>query len=380
MCGLVCNSPASSLPICIAVGFVLFASAMLCDASVHAEAISTRAVTVKHAYAPLHAEMPVVAGRPSSTLPARGGAWHDPADSTLCVALQPATSDNPANYGFQTDFGLPVTHAPLDPAWRDQVERWASVFMGVWSVAFSNSCADRDGALRALVFPAFGDGNMLGEAWVGDTENRPVMLYDAGGMQYPRIAALVLVHEIGHVLGLLHDQPLDLTVEYDSGNRWTAPVMGLPYSAYTAHWARGAKIAGDGDEDQVAVVSARLPRVPTGGWAGCWALGAEYMGVEVACAGGCSVPTAHNLWGAYSGNSTFYLTTVADHGIYADEQVGLVCWDDPDVRLVRFLTQPLDARIPHRRAYRHLPPKEMAVYGALWGGLLAMPLYTTYTI
>jgi PKD repeat protein len=83
----------------------------------------------------------------------------------------------------------------------------------------------------------------------------PLQLSNSG-----RYIAEAASHEVGHTLGLYHSGQTT-GVEYYAGHGDWAPIMGVGYYKNVVQWTRGDYPLSNNTQDQVALISARIPRV-----------------------------------------------------------------------------------------------------------------------
>jgi PKD repeat protein len=76
-----------------------------------------------------------------------------------------------------------------------------------------------------------------------------------------RYIAEATSHEVGHTLGLYHSGQTT-GVEYYGGHADWAPIMGVGYYKNVVQWTRGDYPLSNNTQDQVALISGRIPRVP----------------------------------------------------------------------------------------------------------------------
>jgi PKD repeat protein len=76
-----------------------------------------------------------------------------------------------------------------------------------------------------------------------------------------RFIAEAASHEVGHTLGLYHSGQTT-GVEYYTGHADWAPIMGVGYYKNVVQWTRGDYPLSNNTQDQVALISGRIPRVP----------------------------------------------------------------------------------------------------------------------
>lgn len=77
-----------------------------------------------------------------------------------------------------------------------------------------------------------------------------------------RLIAEAVSHEVGHTLGLYHSGQTT-GVEYYAGHADWAPIMGVSYYKSVTQWTRGDYPLSNNTQDQVAVISSKLPRLPS---------------------------------------------------------------------------------------------------------------------
>ena len=75
-----------------------------------------------------------------------------------------------------------------------------------------------------------------------------------------RYIAEATSHEVGHTLGLYHSGQTT-GVEYYTGHADWAPIMGVGYYKNVVQWTRGDYPLSNNTQDQVALISGRIPRV-----------------------------------------------------------------------------------------------------------------------
>lgn len=75
----------------------------------------------------------------------------------------------------------------------------------------------------------------------------------------PRLIAEAASHEVGHTLGLYHSGQTT-GVEYYAGQADWAPIMGVSYYKTVTQWTRGDYPLSNNTQDQVAIISSKLPR------------------------------------------------------------------------------------------------------------------------
>ncbi len=83
----------------------------------------------------------------------------------------------------------------------------------------------------------------------------PLQLSNSG-----RYIAEAASHEVGHTLGLYHSGQTT-GVEYYAGHGDWAPIMGVGYYKNVVQWTRGDYPLSNNTQDQVALISGRIPRV-----------------------------------------------------------------------------------------------------------------------
>lgn len=74
-----------------------------------------------------------------------------------------------------------------------------------------------------------------------------------------RLIAEAASHEVGHTLGLYHSGQTT-GVEYYAGQADWAPIMGVSYYKTVTQWTRGDYPLSNNTQDQVAIISSKLPR------------------------------------------------------------------------------------------------------------------------
>jgi len=75
-----------------------------------------------------------------------------------------------------------------------------------------------------------------------------------------RLIAEAASHEVGHTLGLYHSGQTT-GVEYYAGHADWAPIMGASYYKTVTQWTRGDYPLANNTQDQVAIISSKLPRL-----------------------------------------------------------------------------------------------------------------------
>jgi PKD repeat protein len=75
-----------------------------------------------------------------------------------------------------------------------------------------------------------------------------------------RYIAEAASHEVGHTLGLYHSGQTT-GVEYYGGHADWAPIMGVSYYKTVTQWTRGDYALSNNTQDQVALISNRIPRM-----------------------------------------------------------------------------------------------------------------------
>ncbi|MFM7241070.1 MAG: PKD domain-containing protein [Opitutia bacterium] len=76
-----------------------------------------------------------------------------------------------------------------------------------------------------------------------------------------RYIAEAASHEVGHTLGLYHSGQTT-GVEYYGGHGDWAPIMGVGYYKNVVQWTRGDYPLSNNTQDQIALITNRIPRVP----------------------------------------------------------------------------------------------------------------------
>ena len=84
----------------------------------------------------------------------------------------------------------------------------------------------------------------------------PLQLSNSG-----RYIAEATSHEVGHTLGLYHSGQTT-GVEYYTGHGDWAPIMGVGYYKNVVQWTRGDYPLSNNTQDQVTLITGRIPRVP----------------------------------------------------------------------------------------------------------------------
>ncbi len=93
--------------------------------------------------------------------------------------------------------------------------------------------------------------------WNTDT---PAFVFPAQlGPGNPKFVAEAAAHETGHTFGLHHDGVTGGTEYYQGQGTW-APIMGASYYVNVTQWCKGEYTNANNTEDQVALISALLPR------------------------------------------------------------------------------------------------------------------------
>ena len=76
----------------------------------------------------------------------------------------------------------------------------------------------------------------------------------------PRFVAIAIAHELGHTLGLYHQSVwsgTQLVMEYNPGDTYQAPIMGMAYYANAALWWKGYNSRSEWQDD-ISVISSTL--------------------------------------------------------------------------------------------------------------------------
>lgn len=88
----------------------------------------------------------------------------------------------------------------------------------------------------------------------------PAFVFPAQLGNNARYIAEAATHEIGHTLGLYHSGQTT-GVEYYAGHADWAPIMGVGYYKTVVQWTKGDYPLSNNTQDQVAIISGRLPRL-----------------------------------------------------------------------------------------------------------------------
>jgi len=185
---------------------------------------------------------------------------------------------------FWVNVGLPATvpapSPPVDAGWLATLRQTLAAGLAPYDITVSGNNACPAGRLQhtVRVLPwtvngryTIGRADVYGVAAIGSFGNP---LYPSLVFLHPEMVASgvragrAALHEAGHSLGLVHDaDPFDpdSTWDYHDGVSplLTAPVMGFPYAATTAHWSRGllfTTVTGRAAQDDVVLIKQRLAR------------------------------------------------------------------------------------------------------------------------
>jgi hypothetical protein len=116
----------------------------------------------------------------------------------------------------------------------------------------------------------FGNGNYSGIAYLSSwnvaKENTCWCFYPNSA--YLRISTQGISHELGHVLGLLHQGTLTKSF-YDGSGNW-GPIMGAPYNQAISQWAyvpsgqtyTGTTTQPSRNQNDLAIINQKLPYIP----------------------------------------------------------------------------------------------------------------------
>jgi hypothetical protein len=88
----------------------------------------------------------------------------------------------------------------------------------------------------------------------------PAFVFPAQLGNSARLIAEAASHEVGHTLGLYHSGQTT-GVEYYAGHADWAPIMGVSYYKAVTQWTKGDYPLSNNTQDQVAIISSKLPRV-----------------------------------------------------------------------------------------------------------------------
>jgi len=88
----------------------------------------------------------------------------------------------------------------------------------------------------------------------------PAFVFPAQLGNNGRYIAEAASHEVGHTLGLYHSGQTT-GVEYYGGHADWAPIMGVSYYKTVTQWTRGDYALSNNTQDQVALISNRIPRM-----------------------------------------------------------------------------------------------------------------------
>uniref|UniRef100_A0A6B2L1D7 Uncharacterized protein n=1 Tax=Arcella intermedia TaxID=1963864 RepID=A0A6B2L1D7_9EUKA len=90
---------------------------------------------------------------------------------------------------------------------------------------------------------------------------RPGFCYPPNLASYdPHSIAECISHEAGHNMGLSHDG--DTTRAYYPGLGYWGPIMGAPYRMKITQWSKGEYPGANNQQDDLAIISAILPKAP----------------------------------------------------------------------------------------------------------------------
>jgi PKD repeat protein len=92
------------------------------------------------------------------------------------------------------------------------------------------------------------------------TNDVPAFVFPAQLGNNARTIAEAASHEVGHTLGLYHSGQIT-GVEYYAGHADWAPIMGVSYYKTVTQWTKGDYPLSNNTQDQVALITNRIPRV-----------------------------------------------------------------------------------------------------------------------
>lgn len=151
----------------------------------------------------------------------------------------------------------PGTPQQIHALWLQVAEDFAA-----WDVDVTTQepSASRIG-MRVVISPTNWYGNAGGVARLNSWNTTTPVFVFTNSLGSVKSIGEASTHETGHALSLKHDGYL--TDAYYYGHGTWAPIMGVGYSRQVTTWSKGEYTGANNTEDDIAIVSARIPVRPT---------------------------------------------------------------------------------------------------------------------